>query len=114
MSETGGRVASVAGFEVVDRSLLSHDGKTGSRLERVTTADGRVFVVKTEEALTNWLMQATGDDGRLLRLWASGTLARLPPEIDCAIETVEPTPTGWRVVTGRERRPHSRWNRPDP
>jgi len=67
-------------------------------LERVTTADGRVFVVKTEEPRTNWLMQATGDDGRLVRLWASGTLARLPPEVDCAIETVEPTPTGWRVV----------------
>jgi hypothetical protein len=98
VSETGDRGASVAGSEVVDRSLLDHDGKTGSRLEKVTTADGRVFVVKTEEPLKNWLMQATGDDGRLMRLWASGVLARLPPEIDCAIETVEPTPTGWCVV----------------
>ena len=98
MSETDGRGAGRPDFEVVDRSPLPHDGKTGSRLERVTTADGRVFVVKTEEAATNWLMQAIGDDGRLVRLWASGMLAHLPSEIDCAIETVERTPTGWRVV----------------
>jgi hypothetical protein len=98
VSETWDPGASGAGFEVVDRCRMEHDGKTGSRLERVTTADGRVFVVKTEEPQTNWLMQATGDDGRLVRLWASGTLARLPPEIDCAIEIVEPTLTGWRVV----------------
>jgi hypothetical protein len=85
-------------WEVVDRVPLDHDGKTGSRLERVTTSDGRVLIVKEENPATTWVMQATGDDGRLPRLWSSGTLAHLPAEVDSTIETVVTIPTGWRVV----------------
>jgi hypothetical protein len=84
--------------EIVDRVVLDHGGKSGSRLERVTTAGGRVLVVKEETPRANWIMQATGDDGRIVRLWSSGVLRRLPTGVDCAIESVEITPTGWRVM----------------
>src|SRR5215211_4093951 len=83
---------------VLDRTPLDSAGVTGARLERVTLVDGRVFVVKTIDQRTDWLMRATGDDGRIFRLWTAGVLLGLPAAIDCAVETVEESPEGWRVV----------------
>ena len=86
------------GAAVLARSPVDSEGVTGAGLERVTLADGRVLVVKTIDRRTDWLMRATGDDGRVFRLWTSGVLTRLPAAIDCAIEAVEERPGGWLVV----------------
>lgn len=88
----------IGGFEVAEVTPLDHGGVSGSTLERVRTVDGRVLVVKTENPEAGWLAKITGDDGRLVRLWSTGVLGRLPASIDCAIEAVEEQPTGWRVV----------------
>ncbi|MGH9139228.1 MAG: phosphotransferase [Acidimicrobiales bacterium] len=83
---------------VVDRTPLASAGVTGARLERVTMADGRVLVEKTVDQRSDWLMRATGDDGRVFRLWQAGVFHRLPAGIDSAIEHVEPQAVGWTVV----------------
>jgi len=87
-----------ADVEVIERASLSSEGVSGSRLERVVTADGRRLVVKTLDSGRDWVMRATGDDGRILRLWSAGVLRRLPAGVDAAVETVEATPRGWLVV----------------
>src|SRR5438445_3323932 len=84
--------------EVIERVPLASVGVSGARLARLTTADGRVLVEKTIDARSDWLVQGTGDDGRLLRLWRSGLLHRLPPGVDSAIESVEEIAGGWVVV----------------
>lgn len=84
--------------DVVDRTPLTSAGVTGARLDRVTMADGRVLVEKTIDRRTDWLMRATGDDGRVFRLWSAGVFHRLPAGIDCAVEAVEPLADGWTVV----------------
>ncbi|MCA1842856.1 MAG: hypothetical protein LC792_06615, partial [Actinobacteria bacterium] len=61
-----------ADVDVVERTPLRTPGVSGSRLERVTMADGRRLVVKVLDPGTDWLMQATGDDGRIFRLWSAG------------------------------------------
>ena len=88
----------VMGETVLDRTPLVSAGVTGAQLQRITLASGRVLVVKTIDPRTDWLMRATGDDGRILRLWRSGVLQRLPESIDCATECVEECPAGWLVV----------------
>lgn len=85
-------------MEVVERVLLTSAGVSGARLERVTMADGRVLIAKTIDQQADWLMRATGDDGRLFRLWSRGVLQRLPAGIDTAVETVEELPSGCVVV----------------
>jgi hypothetical protein len=78
--------------------LAVEDGKSGNRMERAVLPDGRVLVVKHVTPLGDWLMRATGDDGRLARLWAAGVLDRVPAAIDHAMLAVEPAGAGWRVV----------------
>jgi hypothetical protein len=84
--------------DVAERTPLDSVGVTGAQLDRVTLADGRVLVEKTMNPRADWLMRATGDDGRIFQLWTAGVFQRLPAGIDCAIETVEPRPEGWLVV----------------
>jgi hypothetical protein len=88
----------VMGEAVLDRTPLDSAGVTGAQLERITLADGRVLVVKTIDPRTDWLMRATGDDGRIFRLWSDGVLQGLPAAIDCATESVEVCAEGWLVV----------------
>ena len=54
------------------------DGKSGSRIERVTLADGRGFVVKHVSPAWDWIMRATHDAGRIAVLANGGTLRRVP------------------------------------
>lgn len=84
--------------DVVERTPLDSVGVTGARLERVTMADGRVLVEKTVDWRSDWLMRATGDDGRIFRLWTSGVFDQLPVGVDAAIETVHELPESWLVV----------------
>lgn len=58
---------------IVERSpLAAPDGKSGSSLERVVMADGRVLVTKRISPAWDWLMRATNDIGRLRILWTFG------------------------------------------
>jgi hypothetical protein len=85
-------------LEVIERIPLASVGVSGARIERLITGDGRVLIAKVIEQRSDWLIQATGDDGRLARLWTSGVLQQLPPGVDSAIESVEEIPGGWVVV----------------
>ena len=85
-------------MDVIARVPLISAGVSGARLERVTMADGRVLIAKTIDQHADWLMRATGDDGRLFRLWSEGVLQRLPAGIDTAVEAVEELPGGCIVV----------------
>jgi hypothetical protein len=91
-------VVATTDAEVIERVPLESAGVTGARLERVTLADGRVLVEKTVDPRIDWLMRATGDDGRILRLWTDGVLSRLPKGVDSAVEGVEELPGAWLVV----------------
>lgn len=83
---------------VVERRSMVTDGKSGALLERVRLADGQTLVVKHVDSGSDWIMQATGDPGRVGRLWSSGVFAVVPAVIDHAILAVEPDGAGgWRV-----------------
>lgn len=84
--------------DVISRVPLVSAGVSGARLERVTRADGRVRVEKTFDPRADWIMRATGDDGRIFRLWTAGVFSRLPAGIDSAVESVAALPEGWLVV----------------
>jgi hypothetical protein len=74
------------------------DGRSGSTLERVTLADGRVVVVKRVAPAWDWIMRATHDRGRIAELWSSGLLARVPAEIEHGVLGVEADGESWLVV----------------
>lgn len=73
-------------------------GWSGSGLERYVLPDKRVVVAKRISPRWDVIMRATGDDGRLHRMWTSGIFARIPPVIDHAMLAVEPEDDGWLVV----------------
>jgi hypothetical protein len=78
--------------------LPTADGRSGSALERVTLADGRVVVVKRVAPAWDWIMRATNDRGRVAELWTSGLLARVPAEIEHGVLGVEADGESWLVV----------------
>src|SRR5688500_17789556 len=77
---------------------LEVDSKSGSRLRRAVDERGRALVIKEEVPDGDWLLLALGDTGRLVQLWDAGLFDRMPPTVDCPIEQVEQTETGWTVV----------------
>lgn len=85
----GPRISSLLAEAVWREPLIAVDAKSGSALERLRMADGRMFVLKRMVPAQDWLMRATGDTGRLLSLWQSGVLARVPPSIEHGIVAVE-------------------------
>jgi hypothetical protein len=78
--------------------LVVTDGRSGSALERVTLADGRVVVVKRVAPAWDWIMRGTNDHGRIAELWSSGLLARVPAVLDHGVLAVEPDGDAWLVV----------------
>ena len=92
------RLGKLLGQEIVARDPLTSAGVSGARLERVTLADGRVLVEKAIDPRSDWLMRATGDDGRAFRLWRDGVFDRLPAGLDSAVEWVGERPEGWTMV----------------
>jgi hypothetical protein len=83
---------------VVERHPMVTDGKSGALLERVRLADGQALIVKHIDGGRDWIMQATGDPGRMGRLWSGGVFDVVPAVIDHAIVAVEPDGAGgWRV-----------------
>jgi hypothetical protein len=78
--------------------LVVTDGRSGSALERVTLADGRVVVVKRVAPAWDWIMRGTGDPGRIAVLWSSGLLARVPAVLDHGVLAVEADGDAWLVI----------------
>ena len=74
------------------------NGKSGSRIERVTLADGRRFVVKHVSPAWDWIMRGTHDSGRIATLASSGLLSRVPAAIEHGVVAVEPEGDGWAVI----------------
>jgi len=85
-------------FEIVERAPLASNGKSGAQLERVRTAAGEVLVTKLVQPREDWIMQATGDDGRVFRLWSAGVFGQLPSGLDAAVVSVDEIADGWMVV----------------
>jgi hypothetical protein len=83
---------------VVRREPLVAQGKSGAQLERCWLDDGSCVVVKYVDASQDWIMQATGDQGRIAALWGGGTLSRVPVSIDHAVIDVQPSVGGAIVV----------------
>lgn len=76
--------------EVVERSALqgAEQAYSGSRLERVQLADGRVRVLKHLPPEGDWLTRATDGRGRTRRLWDRGLLDRVGETVDHAVVDV--------------------------
>ena len=70
--------------EIVSREPLTHAGQSGTSLERLVLADGRLLVLKRITG-DDWISRGTHDDGREVALWEQGVLARMPGEIDSAV-----------------------------
>ena len=65
--------------------FMPDDTKSGARFERVVI-EGELFILKYQDPRDDWLLRASGDPGlAYVRLWESGLLGRLPPEIDHAV-----------------------------
>src|ERR1700674_1655563 len=72
------------------RPFKTSDSLSGSRFESVQYR-GEPMILKYVSVDDDWIMRATGDiDCRVLRLFASDTLTRLPPSIDHVTVAVAP------------------------
>ena len=72
--------------------------RSGSFIERVTLADGRVVIAKHLDPRHDLVLRALDDDGRLHRLWKAGLFERMPDVVDHALLGVEREGDGWLVV----------------
>ena len=85
MTEANGGLAALLARAESRRPWTPDDTKSGARFERVVIG-GESFVLKYQDPRDDWLLRASGDPGRAyVRLWESGLLGRLPPEIDHAV-----------------------------
>ncbi len=83
---------------IVAREPLGAAGGSGNRLERITLSDGRRLVRKEVSQEWDWISRATGDDGRVVRMWESGLFERFPPSIDHAMVAAEREGERWSVL----------------
>ena len=84
--------------EIVAREPLGASGGSGNRLERLTLSDGRRLVRKEVSQDWDWISRATGDDGRVVRMWECGLFDRFPPSIDHATVLAEREVDRWSVL----------------
>lgn len=80
------------------REPFDSDGLSGALLERGRLDDGTPVIIKHVEPAHDWLMQATGDSGRVVALWEEGVFDRLPRSVEHAMLDVRSTPSGAIVV----------------
>ena len=97
MGESGAERGTVL-ERVVRTEPLAAGGMSGSSLERGWLDDGTAVIIKHADARRDWLMQATGDDGRIAGLWDEGVFHRLPPSINHAMLDVCRSTDGVIVV----------------
>jgi hypothetical protein len=83
---------------ITHREPLVGDGKSGSQLESGLLDGDTPVVIKHALTADDWIMQATGDDGRIARLWDAGVFAHLPSSIDSAILDIQAVPGGAVIV----------------
>src|SRR5437879_4325432 len=95
----------VVAARVLDRVIRTEPfvsaGKSGSALERGWLDDGTAVIIKHADARQDWIMRATGDDGRVAALWSSELFDRLPASVDHATLDVQRGP-GRAVVVMRD------------
>jgi hypothetical protein len=85
VTEANGGLAGLLARAESRRPWTPDDTKSGARFERVVI-EGEPFILKYQDPRDDWLLRASGDPGRAyVRLWESGVLDRLPPEIDHAV-----------------------------
>jgi hypothetical protein len=83
--------------EIVAREPLGSAGASGNTLERVTLRDGRELIRKEVSTEWDWISRATGDDGRVVKMWARGLFDRFPATIDHATIAAEHAGNRWSV-----------------
>src|SRR5687768_9105286 len=84
--------------QVVERLPLGAEGgQSGNTLERVRLGDGTELIHKRVAPGQDWISRATGDDGRIVRMWDDGVFERFPPEVDHAMVAVEAEGDAWSV-----------------
>lgn len=84
--------------EIVERRPLSVEGGfSGNTLERIKLKDGRELIHKRVNPDEDWISRATGDRGRLIAMWRTGLIDRIPPVVDHTIVAVEAHDDGWSV-----------------
>lgn len=89
--------------EVAERTVLAAaaEAYSGARFEQVVLADGRRLVLKHLPREGDWLTRLTSGDGRLRRLWDTGTLPQVGTTVDHAVVAVVPF-NGTDVVVMRD------------
>lgn len=83
--------------QIVAREPLGLAGASGNTLERVTLRDGRQLIRKEVSAEWDWISRATGDDGRVVKMWERGLFDRFPTTIDHATVAAEYAGDRWSV-----------------
>lgn len=83
--------------EIVAREPLGSGGASGNTLERVTLRDGRELIRKEVSPEWDWISRATGDDGRIVKMWSRGLFDRFPSSIDHATVAAEHAGDRWAV-----------------
>lgn len=80
------------------RTPMSHNGHSGSPIDRVVLASGETVVVKRSSPQTDVFAKLTRDNGRVIEMWTSGIFDRMPAAIDHATLAVLPDQDGWLIV----------------
>src|SRR5687768_3128232 len=83
--------------QIAERRPLASEGYSGNIIEHVTLTDGRHLVLKRVSREWDWLSRATGDDGRIVRMWERDVFSRIPPALDHATVAVEGDAAAWSV-----------------
>ena len=88
--------------DILDRSPVNDDGRSGAVLERVSLADGSRVVVKHFDPTVDLVMRLSGDPtGREVEVVRRGVLDGLPPTLlHPVIAASTMTPCGWVCSPG--------------
>lgn len=68
--------------------IVGHPGLSGASLESLVLRDGQRLILKKQSPASDFVMRRAHDEGRVLRMWSEGVLARIPEPIDHAIVAV--------------------------
>ena len=88
----------IAGARSRTAIVPGESARSGSRIERVVLADGSTIIAKYLVWDEDLMLRATGDDGRLDRLWRAGVFERMPSVIEHGLLGVEAAGSDWLVV----------------
>ncbi len=89
------RLASATARETI---VPGGSARSGSLIERLTLADGRIVIAKHLDPRLDLMLRGLDDDGRLARLWDAGVFERMPDVVEHGLLGVEREGDGWLVV----------------